>query len=286
MYLLFDIGGTKMRLAISKDGITFDEPKVVSTPPDFDTAKDIISDIFGKLTNGKKPDLVVGGIPGVLDRDRNVLVKAPNLSRWVGKPIKAEFEQLFSATTFLTNDADLAGLGEAVNGAGKNFQRVAYLTISTGIGGVLIADGKLGESNLSYEPGHQIIDMDGSIWPESRQFEEFGVSAGSLSSYISGKAIQVRFGKEPKEVTDKKVWNEICRILAVGINNTIVFWNPDVLVLGGGMMQSSEISVEILKSNLKKILKIFTTHPEIKKAELGDLGGLHGALAYLKQIQK
>jgi hypothetical protein len=57
-------------------------------------------------------------------------------------------------------------------------------------------------------------------------------------------------------------------------------------VLGGGMMQSSEISVEILKSNLKKILKIFTTHPEIKKAELGDLGGLHGALAYLKQIQK
>jgi len=285
MYLLFDIGGTKMRLAVSADGVTFDEPKIIFTPPDFDTAKDKISDVFNKLTNGKRIDLAVGGIPGILDSDRNVLIKAPNLSQWVGKPIKIEFEQLFSATTFLVNDADLAGLGEAVSGAGKNSQRVAYLTISTGIGGVLIVNGKLGKSNLSYEPGHQIIDVDSSIWPKSKRYEKLGVTIGSISSLISGKALQARYGKDAREIKDPKVWEEVCWLLAVGINNMIVFWNPDIVVLGGGMMQSSEISVEILKSNLKEILKIFPKIPEIKKAELGDLGGLHGALAYLKQIQ-
>ena len=67
---------------------------------------------------------------------------------------------------YLANDSDLDGLGEATVGAGKGFNIVAYITVSTGIGGVRIVGGKIDVSTYGFEPGHQIIDADGSIYSE------------------------------------------------------------------------------------------------------------------------
>ncbi|MFV1917705.1 MAG: ROK family protein, partial [Patescibacteria group bacterium] len=123
------------------------------------------------------------------------------------------------------------------------------------------------------------------ICPECKALED-DASLGHLEAHISGAAVEKRYGKKPYEITDDKFWDELARLLAFGLNNTIVHWSPDVVVLGGSMMKKIGIPIDRVKFHLKKILKIFPELPEIKKAELGDLGGLHGALYYLKQVHK
>lgn len=284
MYLLFDIGGTKMRFAFSKDGETFDEPKIVLTPQDFKKGINLINRTAKDLAAGKEIKKAVGGIRR-LDTAKEKIVPDFRLPNWSGKPLKQKLEEAVSAPVYLENDTALAGLGEAIAGAGREFKIVVYMTISTGVGGSRLVDKKIDTSSFGFEPGHQIIDADWKIYPYLKDFAE-KEKMGQLEAYISGTSVEKRFDKKPYEVVDEKVWDELARLLAYGLNNTIVHWSPDVVVLGGGMMKKIGIPIDRVKFHLKKILKIYPQLPEIKKAELGDVGGLHGALSYLKQIRK
>ena len=107
---------------------------------------------------------------------------------------------------------------------------------------------------------------------------------GDLEKYISGRGVEQRFGKSAEEIDDPKVWEELAEWFAVGLNNTIVHWSPDVLVLGGSMIiKDVGIPVGRVEYHLKNIVKIFPELPDIKKAELGDVGGLYGGLELIKQ---
>jgi len=106
----------------------------------------------------------------------------------------------------------------------------------------------------------------------------------TLEDLISGKALQAETGKHPREITDPAVWDDRAKKLAIGLNNIIVEWSPDCVVLGGSMITGNPaISIDKTAEYLKDILKIFPRLPIIKKAELGDFGGLYGALAFIKQ---
>lgn len=280
MFLLFDIGATKMRVGISEDGETLGETEIEPTPKDFEEALDLFEKMYEQVTKGKKINSSAGGIRGVLNEKKDALKKDALLPEWVGEPLVQKLSEITGSTVYLENDTAMVGLGETVAGAGRGFKIVAYITISSGVGGVRIINKKIDANSFGFEPGHQIIDADVTICPECTSNLD-GKAWGSLESYISGRSFERRFGKKPQDVDDKAVWDEISRLLAYGLNNTIVHWSPDVVVLGGGMMKSPGISVEAVKKHLKEILRIFPELPEIKKAELGDLGGLHGALAYL-----
>ena len=194
---------------------------------------------------------------------------APNIMGWNGKPFKKELERMFSAPVYLENDAALAGLGEAVKGAGRGYDIVAYMTVSTGVGGARIVNGAIDRNAMGFEIGHQIINYDG----EARTLEE----------YVSGSGFMHRFGKLPQDITDPATWEEAARLLAVGLRNTIVHWSPDVLVLGGPIVLQSRLPFERLREEIQQSVKeVFPTTPEIKKAELGDSAGLYGALEYLR----
>lgn len=271
MYLLFDIGGTKMRLAVSRDGKTLGAPIIVSTPEKFFEGMQLFKEITIGLIRANKADkvkAVAGGVAGPLDSKKTKLLRAPNLSGWVGKPLAQELKKMFKAPVHLENDAALAGLGEGVYGAGRGHKIVAYLTVSTGVGGARIVDGRIDASAFGFEPGHQLV----------------GSSGKTLGSYISGNSLQKRFHLPAKEIKDKKVWDETARWLSMGLHNTIVHWSPEVVVLGGSIMH--DISLALVKRELKKTLIIFPRLPEIKKAELGDTAGLWGALDFMKHIAR
>ena len=255
------------------------EPVVVSTPKDFnegiDTLKRIIDNISNELTaQGRSVTAIVGGIAGPLDNGKTMLVRSPNLGGWVGQDIKNALRFAYKVPVVLENDAALVGLGEAHFGAGRGKNIVVYLTISTGVGGVRIVNGKIDESSLGFEPGHQIIDPDNSLCPTC--------DGNDLEAYVSGTAIEKRFGVKPHEIHDDKVWDELAKFLAYGLNNTIVHWSPDIVVLGGSMMKEIGIPVPAVRKYLTEILKIFPQAPIIEKAELGDFGGLYGSLAYAR----
>ena len=278
MYALFDIGGTNMRIAISRDGETLGEPKIVATPKDFDAGMRTLYELARELSGGEKISAVGGGIAGALSRDRTIFLNGPHLGGWNGKPIKKALENAFAAPVFVENDTAIVGLGEAVAGAGKGHAIVAYVTVSTGVGGARIVDGKIDVSAMGFEPGHQIIDAGGALHETS-----VGGRGIDLEGYISGTAVSERYGKNPKEITDKKFWDEMARLLAYGINNTIVHWSPDIVIIGGSMMNKIGIPIDRVRAHLSGILHIYPELPIIEHSALGEVGGLHGALAFVKQ---
>lgn len=278
MFILFDIGGTNMRVALSRDGETFGEPRIVETPKDFDAGMLMLKSLSAELLNGEKLIAAGGGIAGTLSRDKTKFLNGPHLQGWNGKPIKAALEQAFGAQAFVENDTAIVGLGEAVAGAGRGCPIVVYMTVSTGVGGVRIVNQSIDVSAMGFEPGHQIIDADGSLCKVS-------VCGTGLDfeSQVSGSAVTARYGKKPFEITDEAFWEEMARLLAYGLNNTIVHWSPDIVVLGGSMMKKIGIPVDRVRAHLKGILNIYPELPKIEHSELGDIGGLHGALHFVKQ---
>lgn len=274
MYLLFDVGGTKMRVAISRDGLSLSEPVVETTPEEAMMGMRRMVEIAEQLID-KKIDAVVGSLAGTFNRSRTEIFAGTNIPGWVGKNLVEELSGAFGGiAVFLENDAALAGLGEATIGAGKGKDIVVYITVSTGVGGARIVHGKIDANAMGFEPEYQIIDADGTIIPGHRR----------LGRLVSGAALKERFGKQPEEITDPKIQEELASFLAIGLNNTIVHWSPDIVVLGGSVMNI--IPIERVREHLKKTLKPYKEPPPLERAALGDTGGLQGALIYLRQIME
>jgi len=271
-----------MRIAASENGTTFGEPTIVPTPKDFDMGMRTLTSHAQELAQGKTITAVGGGIAGTLSRDRSTFLNGPHLQGWNGKPIRKTLEDIFAAPAFVENDTAVIGLGEAVVGSGKGHAIVAYMTVSTGVGGARIVNQTIDVSAMGFEPGHQIIDAGGALHASTV------AGAGiDLEGYISGTAVGERYGKKPAEITDPAFWDEMARLLAYGLNNTIVHWSPDIVVIGGSMMNKVGIPIDRVRAHLGGILHIYPELPLIVHSALGDVGGLHGALHFVKQsLQK
>ena len=272
MYLVFDIGGTNMRVAVSVDGKELTQSKIVPTPKDFEQGIQTLKQVSDELASGEKITGVAGGIAGPLDRNKTMLVASPHISGWIQKPLKLELEKAFGCEVKLENDADLGGFGEATKGAGVGKNIVAYLTISTGVGGTRIIDGKIDENVLGFEPGHQIIVADGNSCNCGGK--------GHLEAYVGGFYLEKIYNQKAENIEDSNTWNEIAKYLAIGLNNTIVHWSPDIIVLGGSVMKS--LPLDMVTNHLKDTLTIFPESPQLVLATLGHDGGLYGALELLK----
>lgn len=257
MFLVFDIGGTKTRIAIS-DGTSVNEPSIFPTPQGYQEGLEIFRQFLDQ-----HPTALAGGIGGPLQHDKQELEASPQLPDWVDKPLKQDLEKMFNVPVLLENDAALAGLGEATHGAGKGYSIIAYLTISTGVGGAKIESGKIDKNTHGFEPGQMVI------------------GDGKLADLISSIGLEKKYGMKPEDIEDQEVWDKTAEYLAQGLNNIIVDWSPEVIVLGGGVISS--ISLDKVTLHLKKIMKVFPDIPPIVKAKLGDQSGLYGALEYLKQ---
>lgn len=271
MYLVFDIGGTKTRIGVSLDGQSISQTKIVLTPQDFDTGIQTIKQAADELLNGQKIEAIAGGIAGPINQEKSMLIKSPHIANWIGKPLKNRLENIFNAPTILENDAILAGLGEACFGEGKDYKIVAYLTISTGVGGAKIVEGKVDSNAQGFEPGHQIIEVDG---PPCKCGGK-----GHFETFVGGSYIQKKYGVKAEDLTDQTAWDEIVRYLAIGLNNSIVHWSPEILILGGSVSQS--IPLDKLIQVLTNFATILQRLPEISKGSLGDQAGLLGALKLL-----
>ncbi len=272
MFAYFDIGGTKTRVAVSRDGITFDEPAKFDTPAEFGVGVDAIVHAIHDKAGGEPLHVAAGGVPGPLNENHSTLVNAPNLPGWVGKPIQDELSVRLGAPVVLENDSAVVGLGEARYGAGRGYAIVAYLTVSTGVGGARIVDGHIDRSAHGFEPGHQIMDADRTVFP--------ALAADEAEEIVSGTATARRFNKKAYEVKDPAAWEELARLLAYMVNDVAVFWSPHVVVLGGSMIVGDPaIPLDRTEEYFKEVCTIFKELPVLRRAELRDVGGLYGAMA-------
>ncbi len=272
-YLVFDIGGTNTRLALSEDGKSFTVVKKIATPKKPETFIKEIKTLGATVDN--QITVAAGGIRGVLDEDKESLEKDSHLSAWQGFNLLAAIQAAFPKIekVMLENDTALAGLGEAHFGAGMGSEIMVYHTVSTGVGGVKIEMGRIDSASVGFEPGHQTLDIDRTILgPEVMP---------TLENLVSGTAVEARLGMKPYEIPQEDVlWNELAGYLAQGLRNSILYWSPEVIVLGGSMILGDpKIPLDRIREETVLVLDGFMPCPFITTGKLGDDVGLYGGLA-------
>ncbi len=276
MYISIDLGGTNTRVAASKDLRSIEKVERFSTQNSLEAQRNRITQAIHNVTR-YTPKIISIGAPGLIDQNNQKfgnIVNVPYLNN-------LEFNQLLSEEyknlEFLgANDAALGGLGEAVFGAGKDFNSIAYLTISTGVGGVRIAGKKLDLQQPYWEPGHHIIDVGGAVDTKVHMY-------GTFEAYVSGQAFQRNYGKTPQDCSDPEIWQDYGQKLANGLINVCAFWAPECIVIGGGIANKFDAFIESAKTHFSK--QDFFPIPEIKKTELGDNSGIYGGLALIQQLK-
>jgi glucokinase len=273
-FIVADIGGTNTRLAGANNFSSLKNIQKFPTEKNYLQGINKLKQEIKKLSGNKKIQGLVLGLPGIIDSSQKTLTQAPNLKNWTRKPLTMSLSKTFNCPVFLKNDTDLAGLGEAIKGAGKNKKIVAYLSLGTGVGGTRIVNQKIDQNTQGFEPGHQIIKMDGQWWPSCKQ-------KGCLESYVSGKAFFQKYKIKPENCHQQKIWQKYVKELTPGLINLTVLWSPQIIIIGGGIAQQGQNLIKMIKQNLKQDLKIFKP-PLVVQAQLGDQSGLYGGLLFLK----
>jgi len=277
MYVLFDIGGTKTRVAISEDLVHLKDTVSFPTKKAFSDGMTALLKAVKTLVPDGKVTAFAGGIRGLLSEDKTGIQNDVVISGWAGKSVVAEIKKHYDVPVYLENDTALAGLGEANFGAGKGLDIVVYHTVSTGVGGVKVEHGKLDEASIGFEPGHQVLDIDRTILGED--------ITPTLENLVSGSGVEVRLGIKPYDIpqTDM-IWDELAEYLAQGLRNTTLYWSPEVIVLGGSMIIGDpKIPLEAIRKYTVEVLDGFVECPFITTAVLGDEAGLYGAMSLLEQ---
>jgi predicted NBD/HSP70 family sugar kinase len=271
MYVSIDLGKTNTRVACSKDLKNIQQMEKFVTLPNLEEQKKVLKDTIARVVTGEQVKAVVVGMPGIIDRVGGAFYRVNTYPELNGQPFSAFTAGFLDKTTvFIENDALLAGFGEAVGGAGKEFDIVTYLTLSTGVGGVRICFKEIDSSYYYMEPGHQIIVQDG-------REDLFCGQKGCLQAYVSGPAFETNYKMKPEDCKDDAVWNDYS-----GIINILSMWSPEVVIIGGGLSQKFDFIYPGLIENLNR--QNFFPVPEIRKSAFGDESGIYGGFSYINKF--
>jgi len=274
MYISIDIGKSSTRVASTQNLVDIHKIIKFSTDQNLEEQKKLLADAIYNVRDNQDIKLIVLGVTGVVDKVNKKFIKSPNFPALDGLNFNFLLpEVLRHIPIYVENDAALGALGEAYFGSGKSKSLVAYLTLSSGVGGALILKGKKGYNIISSEPGHHIIcELDNLV-------DKSGLS-GTFESYCSGSMFETRYGVKPQRDINQEIWKTYARHLSTGIINITALWRPEVIILGGGLSNYNfDIFYPYLSEELKK--QSFFVIPEIKKALLEDNSGVYGGFVLL-----
>lgn len=268
MYFLIDIGASNMRLASSKDLKNLEDIIIIPTPRRFKDGLAQIKKAKQKLFGNQPIAVTAIGIAGMLNYNKTKLISTGGLKDWVGKDLYHALKNIVRTRILIENDAALAGLGEAVFGAGKNHSIVGYLTLSTGVGGTRIVNQKIDANAFGFEPKHQLVKSGSDLVPWGEKIE--------------GRAILKQMGRPPEQIESLNFWRKYEESLVPGINNMIILWSVDILVIGGGVGEN-EISITNVNKLVQRALSWLPKKPRVVKAKLDSLNVLCGGMALINQ---
>lgn len=314
-YLILDIGGTKTSGALfTEDGKIVDDYVHVAPSKTFlgeeavyQNTKDVLLHIINHFSLKKEEILGIGvGSPGPLDAEKGVIIQAP-LMGWHNFPIVERLESDFGTKVMLDNDGNLGALAEVRMGVAMGLKNVIYMTVSTGCGGGIVVNGEVyrGSSSGAGEVGHMSIMPEGLKCPCG--------SVGCFELYASGTAINYRLKEDMEkgiqskafdlaeykvENLNGKVLNEAAELgdayalevyrkegyyLGIGIANQFNFFNPDTIVLGGGVTKAKKFFHEALMETLKERCIQPISDSSVRYSVMNDRVVLYGAYCLIKE---
>lgn len=191
---------------------------------------------------------------------------------------------------FLMNDSNCAALGEAYFGAGRGHKDFLCLTYGTGVGGGIIQEGKLltGSRGIAGEVGHMVIHAGGRKCGCGRRgcYERYAATTALLASARKVKPelenARQLFELAQEDQALQRVIRAWVREIVEGLCTLVYIFNPDCIVLGGGVMEREDVLDMVRKRFYKRVIPTFSK-VELLPAQLGNKAGMYGALAYAKQ---
>lgn len=299
-----DLGGTRMRAALFDRELNMVDRQEV--PTNARRGRDATLDRMHELVQQilpEDPGAHVGGIgisaPGPVNPNLGLLVAPPNLPGWHNVPLVEVLQKSFGYSTYLGNDANVAALAETARGAARGYRHVIFVTISTGIGGGIISDGRLllGKDGLAAEVGHMPLVVGDTVTtlekeaagPALARKARARIEGGEkslITDLVKGKLDEctgsvVGKAAEQGDALALSVVQRAGFIVGLGMTSLLHVFNPEILVLGGGVSNLGEMLFAPMREAIQKycIDSAYWQDLLIKPAELGENVSLVGAAA-------
>ena len=294
-YIGVDLGGTNVRVAkVDESGNIL---QLVKQPTEVDKGRESVVEKIISMIESIEDCIGIGmGVPGPVDTKNGVMILATNLPGFQGFAFAKIISDHFKKPTFLDNDVNVAGMGEALLGAGKGKDIVYYVTISTGIGGALVVNEKViaGKNGHAGEIANLIIDR-------NRNKVNY-LNVGAVENEASGTAITKKgkaiFGEEviqhAGDVFDLarkgneqalQLCDEMAYDLAVMFSQIAHVVDPEIFVVGGGVMKGKDVFFDKMESYYRDLIHQGMQTVEFVEAELEEPGIIGAAMlpkAYVK----
>ncbi|MEI6044230.1 MAG: ROK family protein [Chloroflexota bacterium] len=310
-----DLGGTRIRVVLADGNGTLLERKELLTQASRGQAAvmDSLVQTIQTVMKSADFDQILGlaiGAPGPLNPKTGIIYAPPNLPGWEEVPLRAILEERLGLPVYVGNDANLAALGEYTYGAAKDYQYLVYITISTGIGGGIIERGRLldGAKGVAGEIGHMTIESFGppckcgnqGCWEalasgtaiRRRAIEMVQAGRNSLLNELSKGNLEditaelVEQAARQGDPAALELIDQTAIYLGIGITNILHLFNPEIVVLGGGVTQMGELLLKPLLAEVaRRTIPAFRENVPIVLTKLGGDIGLYGAVALVLQNQ-
>lgn len=304
-----DLGGTRLRVALANRAGNIIRHRVLPT-----LAEEGRNAVLGRLIAEARTILdpinlvdlamVAVAVPGPVDPFSGIVYRPPNLPGWGDIELKSILEEELTVPVIVGNDANLAALAEHHFGAGRGASHLVYVTMSTGIGGGIVNDGELflGAWGGAAEIGHMTIDLNGPRCSCG--------NFGCLEAMASGSAITReaarRIASGSTSVLTERVHRNLDELrtqlivqaaqegdplanqvitwaaynLGVGLANVMHLFDPNVIVIGGGVSNAWNLLMPTIQRALReRAMEVYVRRTRIVRSELGDDAGMLGAVA-------
>lgn len=309
-YIGVDLGGTKILTAVAgSDGeITAREKQPTEASKGTDTVMDNVEDTINKVMEKaelQKADIknIGVGSPGPLNTKEGIIYESANFP-WENVPFVKLLEEKTGLPVKLENDANAAALGETLFGAGRDVDHLIYITISTGIGSGIIINRKIyhGMNDGAGEAGHMIIEPDGPLCGCGKYGCLEALASGTAIGRMGQAVVNLGHSQIMEQLSNgnlnkidahlvaraaykgdkyaRNIYKKAGYYLGIGFANLVSLFNPEMLVLGGGVMKAEELFMDSMRTSLEeRAIPSSLKNMKICRAELGSDTGVKGAVA-------
>jgi glucokinase len=300
-----DIGGTKIAGAVvDVEGTILDDARVESPATDPDAIETAVAGLVARLAAKHEVTAVGVGAAGYIDADRSTVLFAPNIA-WRDEPLGRDLSNLTGLPVTIENDANAAAWGEFQYGAGRDVDDQLMITVGTGVGGGVIAGGRLlrGGYGVAAEVGHLCVVPDGRQCGCGNRgcFEQYASGSAlvraardaAVGPSLLARDLLERAGGDPAAITGPLITEaaqdgdrfaieqlrSLGQWLGHGIASLVAVLDPSVIVIGGGVSEAGDLLLGPIRDTFASALtgRGYRPQAEIRPAVLGNRAGVIGA---------
>lgn len=299
-----DFGGTTVKIAVVFQSHIIDSAPPIATQ-EFSSHHELIDAMVRVVEDlrSRHPGVAAIGVgmPGFVNFEKGLIYQLTNVRDWESVPLKTILESRISLPVIVDNDANCMAFAEWKCGAGRGFQHVVFISMGTGVGGAIIANGQMirgafhgageiGQTSIDYQgrPGHygnlgalEEYVGNGEIAAKAREaYTESGTAKSINECSPAALATAAHHGDPVAQLQ----WEEIGRLTATAIMNCCWLLNPEAIVIGGGVARAGELLFKPIKAHLfAQLSGPFKDHLMVLPATFGHEAGIIGAAALARE---